>query len=243
LIEAKRLEKINSIVARARRAHYMLTKPWCDDGLRILPNVLHLQFANEFRVLKREFNDAADEFCHDYPGFVEERKKALGRLFRQDDYPAANDIRSKFKLETKSFPVPDADDFRSDVLDADTIEDIKRELTETSESVLDGAMADTAASITRVIGHMADKLKDYKLGKKKDRSFFNDSLVGNVRQLADLLPAFNLTNDPALDAITKRIKQELCVEEATTLRKDDDVRESVRKSADDILKDVSALLG
>src|SRR5215471_17281477 len=63
LIEAKRLERINSLVAAARTLHYTLTKPWADEGLRILPNVLHEKFANEFRKLKREFDLAADEFC------------------------------------------------------------------------------------------------------------------------------------------------------------------------------------
>jgi hypothetical protein len=242
LIEAKRLEAINSIVAKARRLHYTMTKPWCDEGVRILPNVLHEKFATEFRKLKRDFDEAADEFAAGYKGFVEERRKALNGLFNANDYPPAETIREKFKLATKTFPVPEADDFRSDVLDADTVEDIKRELGETSNAVLADAMKHTAEQITTVVSHMAEKLKEYKK-PGKSRSFFSYSLVDNVRELADLLPAFNLDNDPGLDAIAKRIKKELCVEDAETLRNDDNVRKSVAKSADDILKDVSSLLG
>ena len=95
---------------------------------------MHEKFATEFRKLKREFDQAVDEFCAGYPEFVEERKKALNGLFNAADYPHPREIRSKFKLATKTFPVPDADDFRSDVLDADTVEDIRRELVETSDS-------------------------------------------------------------------------------------------------------------
>jgi len=243
LIEAKRLERINSLVAAARTLHYTLTKPWADEGLRILPNVLHEKFANEFRKLKREFDLAADEFCAEYPSYIEERKRALNGLYNESDYPSASDIRAKFKLDTKTFPVPDADDFRSDVLDADTVEDIKRELTETSADVLNGAMQDTVKQIAEVVGHMAKKLGEYKSVKDGKRHFFANSLVENVRELADLLPAFNLTNDPALDQLGKRIQRELCAEDAETLRKNDTARETVQKSADDILKDVSALLG
>src|SRR5262245_64743956 len=58
LIEAKRLEAINSVVSRARRLHYTMTKPWCDEGVRILPNAVHEKFAEEFRKLKREFEEA-----------------------------------------------------------------------------------------------------------------------------------------------------------------------------------------
>jgi hypothetical protein len=243
LIEAKRLEAINSIVAQARKLHYTMTKPWCDEGLRILPNVLHEKFASEFRKLKREFEVAADEFCASYPSFVQERKRALNGLFNASDYPSPHSIRDKFRLNTKTFPVPDADDFRSDVLDTDTIDDIRRELTATSDAALADAMQHTAKQITDVVGHMADKLKDYKKPGKGARSFFSYSLVDNVRELAELLPAFNLTNDPALDAIAQRIKKELCVEDAETLRHDDNVRQSVAKSADDILRDVESLIG
>lgn len=246
LIEAKRLEAINSIVAQARRLHYTMTKPWCDAGIRILPNVLHEKFATEFRELKRQFNVAADEFCASYPQFVAERRRALNGLFNASDYPAPKEIRGKFRMNTRALPVPDANDFRSDVLDADTVDDIRRELAETNDVVLQDAMKHTAEQITEVVGHMAEKLKGYnsvKGGKDGTRSFFSFTLIDNVRELADLLPAFNLTNDPKLDAIAKRIKQELCAEDATTLRHDAKVRHSVAKSADDILKDVSSLIG
>jgi hypothetical protein len=249
LIEAKRLEAINSIVAKARRLHYTMTKPWCDEGVRILPNLLHEKFAAEFRKLKRDFDQAADEFAAGYPDFVEERRKALNGLFNANDYPSPDCIREKFKLATKTFPVPEADDFRSDVLDADTVDDIKRELAETSAATLNDAMKHTAAQISEVVGHMAEKLKAYGKGGhnkktgKQERSFFSYSLVDNVRELADLLPAFNLDNDPDLDAIAKRIQKELCAEDAETLRNDDNVRKSVAKSADDILRDVESLLG
>jgi len=243
LIEAKRLEAINSLVAQARRLHYTMTKPWADEGLRILPNKLHEKFASEFRKLKREFDVAADDFCREYPTFIAERKKALNGLFNASVYPPADEIRSKFRLTTKTFPLPESDDFRSDVLDADTVEDIKRELAETNEAVLADAMKHTAKQITEVVGHMAEKLKAYKKPGKGSRSFFSHTLVENVRQLAELLPAFNLDNDPALDAIADRINKELCVEDAETLRHDDNARKSVAKSADDILRDVESLLG
>ena len=245
LIEAKRLEEIVAVSSAARKLHYTMTKPWADEGLRILPNVLHQEFGNKFRTLKREFDLAADKFCTDYPRYVEERARALNGMFNAADYPTPEEIRSKFKLDVRTFPVPEADDFRSDVLDNDTIADIRRELEATSENVLSGAMQDTVRQIVTTVSHMSERLKTYgkvDVGGKKI-SHFKDSLVENVRQLAELLPAFNLTNDPALTALTTRIKAELCVEDAKTLREHDTVRESVAKSADDILREVEGLLG
>jgi hypothetical protein len=243
LIAAEHLEKINGLVSMARRLHYQYTKPWCDEGVRILPNALHEKFASEFRKLKREFDAAADDFCANYPHFVEERKTALNGMFDASDYPAPDQIRDKFKLNTKTFPVPEANDFRSDVLDADTVEDIKRELAETNAEVMGDAVKHTAKQIQCVVGKMADKLNEYKKAGNTSRSFFTNTLVENVRELAELLPALNLSDDPVLDAVAKRIKDELCVEEAETLRKNDTVRQVVAKSADDILRDVESLLG
>jgi len=239
LLEKKRLARINSLVTQARELHYKFTKPWCDAGLRILPNKLHQEFAAAFRKIKLEFDEAADEFEVEFPAYVAERRKALNGMFDEADYPAPSEIRSKFKLATKTLPIPEADDFRSDVLDEQTIADIKAEIAATNDEVMNGATADTVAKITDVVKHMAEKLKTYKQGE----NFFKDSLVNNVRELVELLPAFNFMNDPKLDAVITRMRKELCSEEPKALREHDDIRATVAKSADEILADVEALLG
>jgi hypothetical protein len=100
-------------------------------------------------------------------------------------------------------------------------------MAETSGKVLDDAMKHTASQIVELVGHMAKKLHEYKTNKPGERKFFLDSLVDNVRDLAELLPAFNFTEDPKLDTITKRIVKELCVEDAKELRKNDEARVAV----------------
>lgn len=245
LIEAKRLETINGIVSAARTLHYKMTRPWADEGLRILPNALYEEFSNKFRVLKREFEDAAEAFCREYPCFIKEREADLGSLYDPKDYPAVEEIRSKFNLELRVLPFPDAEDFRSD-LDNDTVADIRREIADTTNKVVDDAMKATAREIVERVGHMAEKLKTYKgkgtTKKGEPNTYFRDSLVENVRELAKLLPAFNLTNDPKVDAVIERINRELCVEDAQTLREHAGARAIVAKSADEIVAEVGKFL-
>ncbi len=245
LIEAEHLEKINKLVSSARQLHYSMTRPWADEGPRILPNALYSKFTDAFRVLKRDYAKAADDFCLAYPSFVQERAKQLNGLFKASDYPHVDEIRSKFRLDITVLPFPDAADFRAD-LDDDTVADIKAEIQAMSERVVDDAMKHTFSQIVELVGHMATKLHEQtgKANKKKgERSFYMDSLVNNVRDLAVLLPAFNLTNDPKLKTITDRIVKELCVEDAPTLRKDNDLAKSIAKSADEIVAEVSKFLG
>jgi hypothetical protein len=61
--------------------------------------------------------------------------------------------------------------------------------------------------------------------------------VQNVRDLVELLPAFNLTNDQTLDALTRRMRDELCSADAQTLRDDPKARKSVARAAESILDD------
>jgi hypothetical protein len=238
LIEAEHLKKLNAIVSKARDLHYSMTRPWADEGPRILPNKLFTKFTNEFRVLKRDFALEADAFCRAYPEFVEERKIKLNGMFNKDDYPEAKEIRSKFNLDMTILPLPDVEDFRSD-LDDDTVADIKREIAETAKDVIGDAMKATAKEIVDKVGHMATKLREY--GQEGKRSFFFDSLVDNVRELAELLPAFNLTEDTKLANITTRISKELCADDASVLRDNEAARKAVQKSADQIVKEVGAL--
>jgi len=243
LIEANRMKKLTKLVSEARALHYKYTKPWADEGLRILPNAVHEKFANEFRRIKRDFDEAADEFCAEFPAYVEERKRKLNGMFDAADYPDPSEIRSKFRMRHHTFPVPDAGDFRSEGLDENMIAAIRSDLEETSGRVLNDAMQHTAEQVAKVVGHMAEKLNEHLNKNKGDRKFFTDSLVENVRELAELLPAFNLTDDPKLNKITQRIKKELCVEEAQVLRDNEEACETVQKSAEDILRDVNVLLG
>jgi hypothetical protein len=243
LIASEHLAELTGMVSKARMLHYKMTQPWADDGPRILPNALFSKFSDEFRTLKREFNDAADRFCAAYPAFVEERKKALNGLFNDGDYPSADDIRSKFNLDLTILPFPDAADFRSE-LDDDTVAEIRAQLQVTTSTVVDKAMAHTVERIVSVVGHMANKLTAYSNRAPGELGgVFRDSLVENVRELADLLPAFNLVGDAKLDEIAKRIKAELCTEDAKSLRENDGAREAVQKSADEIVAAVSGLFG
>src|SRR5215831_15393669 len=112
LIEKERIAKITALVSAARSLHYKMTKPWHDDGPRILPNALYVEFSNAFRELKRDFEVEVDKFCREYPSYIEERKINLNGLFNAADYPKPEDIRSKFNLDLSVSALPDAADFR-----------------------------------------------------------------------------------------------------------------------------------
>jgi hypothetical protein len=244
LIKKERIDAVNADISALRTLHYTYTKPWGNDGQRILPNTLYIEFTNKLRELTQKLERDADYLAKHFDEFVEERKPDMGKLFRQEDYPTAQEIRSRYNVEVSFCNLPDANDFRADVLDKDTVEDIRAEIAQTVEATTREAMTDTYRQVAKVVGHMAERLSEY--GEKKEgstkKSYFTDSLVGNIRDLCKLLPAFNLTGDNKLDEIAARMERELCIEEAQTLRENDAARETVKKSAEEILAEVTRVM-
>lgn len=238
LIGGKHLKKITDLQAAARTCLYHYSKPWAQEGPRILPNSLYQKFADEFRVIKRDFDQAADEFCRVYPKLVEDRKAKGNGMFRPEDYPSPSEIRSKFSLKFDMMNIPDDADFRSD-LDDGLHEEIRHEIEANIQNSIKGAQDHTIHQVIEVVGHMVKKLNEVKdqpePPKGKKRKSYKDSLVNNIRELVELMPAFNMTNDPALTALTDRIAKELCTEDAKDLRKHPEAAETVAKSAEDIM--------
>ena len=245
LIKKERLADLRDAVTNLKQnIFYKYTKPWQDEGqgLRVLPNVLFHKFMEEWRAGVAKFDAAADAFAKDFELFVRERKVALNGLYKDEDYPSAEEIRSKFKASVKVMPFPDTEDFRADLDDA-TKADIKAEIVASAREAEGKIQTDTMEQIATVVGAMAERLKAYGTRTEGDRSgYFRDSLVENVRELVELLPAFNMSGNPVITDLYTRMKRELTVEDAQELRDNNLAREAVQKSAEEILADVSRFM-
>jgi hypothetical protein len=237
LIEKKHLEEINAASSHARSIFAEMTLPWLADGTRMLPSKLYMDFTSKMRRCRIDFDAAADKFERHFPEMVRERKAKLNGMFDESDYPEACKVRSLFAFDTKFMDVPTGD-FRV-ALSQDTIDDMRADVEAKLKEVLDTAMIDVRSRIVDVVGKMAERLRAY---DKEDGSYFKDSLVGNVRDLCNILPAMNLNNDPALSAIINRMRTELATEEPKRLREEANIRHTVARSAERILSDVKSFM-
>jgi len=68
---------------------------------------------------------------------------------------------------------------------------------------------------------------------------FRDSLVGNVRDLVDMLPGLNITGDAGIEALMADMREYLTVHDANTLRTDETVRSEVAARADRIVANLA----
>jgi len=238
------LNEIQKLAGAARTAHYSLTLPWTDDGSRIITTESYDHYTKVMRDYRRKIKDAVEEFLDKYDEHVKQSKKRLGKLFKAEDYPPRDVVRSKFTFDVEPMPVPTARDFRAKVSDAEA-NAIAKDIERRTQERLEQAMRDVYERIAEVTGKMVEKLDSYKPreGLRSAEGLFRDSLVGNIRKLAETLPYLNITKDPALDKLQKELLDNLCAYEPDDLRTDAKARALTAKKAKAIHDKVSAFLG
>jgi len=243
LIAKDALKRITKAVNDARAAHYERTLPWADEGLRILPAAAYEMYQNDMRRRRTEFEAAVDEFAGQYAGYKLEAIRRLGGLYREDEFPDISRIRERFSFGLRVLPMPDAADFRV-TLGSGAVEKIRADIEASMQEALEDAMKDAWSRIVDKVGRVADRLTKYQPGTDGTRAegTFRDSLIQNVRDLVDILPTFNLTNDPVLHATIERMRNELCGADVQVLRDNPVVRAETAAAAQSILETVAEYL-
>jgi hypothetical protein len=228
------LEVIQQAVGRARQYVYDNTSPWSDSGLRLLPNTRFIKFAERMNEFDEEIAALVKAFIVIYPSLITAQAMALGDMFRRDDFPTPNDLVTKFSFRVNYMPVPTAGDFRVDVGNK-AQEELKAKLEALTQERIDHAMADVRARLGERLKRISDRLTtDYVQGEAKTRRF-HDTLVDGALEMCDLAKSLNIINDPALETARRELEQLLIGVTPSELRKDETIRQDVKKNVDAIL--------
>jgi hypothetical protein len=233
LINKAALDPISKIAGAARDYHYKVTLPWGNNGERLLPAALFLDYAENMRMYKDTFAQRAREFVGIYPDLVRDARTRLGSMYNALDYPAASDIADKFDIATSFTPVPSANDFRVD-LSEEYVDKIKSEITSAVEERQRDAVKHCWDRVRDVVGKIHERLED------KDKTF-RDSLIENARELVSILPALNITGDPELISIEADVKTLLV--HPDVLRNNPVTRSETAVRAAEIMKRMEAFRG
>lgn len=228
------LEVIQQAVGRARQYVYDNTSPWSDSGLRLLPNTRFIKFAERMNEFDEEIAALVKAFIAIYPSLITAQAMALGDMFRRDDFPTPNELVTKFSFRVNYMPVPTAGDFRVDVGNK-AQEELKAKLEALTQERIDHAMADVRARLGERLKRISDRLTtDYVQGEAKTRRF-HDTLVDGALEMCDLAKSLNIINDPALETARRELEQLLIGVTPAELRKDETIRQDVKKNVDAIL--------
>lgn len=207
LLPKEALKFIQAKASEARLEHYKMTLPWSNDGARILSADGYLKYHQRIRELRSDFNKAADDFADQYAKFVDDAKKVMGTLYNPEDYPSEKDIRKKFSMELRILPFPMATDFRAN-LPLDELALVKKSIEEDVKQAMESAQRDVYERARAVLQHMVDKLTSYQLEASDDKpkSIFRNSLITNIRDLAEIMPSLNVLDDKNIDDLASSLE-------------------------------------
>ena len=232
LPESEDLEAIQKWATAFRTWVYTSTLPWDDSGARIGRVDRHMDFMAEAGDKMRQGDDLVEKFVAGYDAAVAKAQFQLSSMFDPADYPSAEEVRRKFRFALDVSTLPNVEDFR--VIEGVEQDEVDRlvELGKNSvEQRIAAAMAEAHQRLYEVVAKMATTLQAY--GDKTIKKF-NDTLVGNIAALVEVMPALNLTGDPKLAAMCDAAAM-LAQYDLADLRKNDEVRAAAIKDAQAVI--------
>lgn len=241
LIAAEALDKIESIKNQAYLEHRKRTVPWTYDGAGAITSEGYPAYKAAMSRYEKEFHQAVSAFYQVYEKERDAAREYLGNMFNESDYPTSASLQGKFAFRVIAEPMAQADAFRVQGLAPELVEEIKNNIVDNNVNAIQNA---NNAAWTRVIERV-EKLKigleAYKPGGngQKVEGKFHDTLIGNIAELASLIPSINVANDPDLSRMAQKLNS-LTAYTAQDLRESDALRQEVTKQAGLVLAGINA---
>ena len=240
LPDSLELEAVQKFATSFRTWIYESTLPWDDSGWRIGRVVRHMDFMAEAGDKMREFDVLVDAFVNAYAREIENAKFTLNAMFNQADYPGTDEMRAKFAISLDVTTLPNSEDFRVvDGVPQDEVDKLCAIASNATEARIAAGMEEAYKRLFTVVSKMATTLTQY--GDKEIKKF-NDTLINNIGDLVAIMPALNITDDPALNALTTEAR-ELVEYDLTDLRKDEGTRTAAIKQAQALAGKFALIMG
>lgn len=225
LIKSATLEDLVTMEGKLRKFHKKHTLPWNDNGTRILPAQRWFEYVGELGPLQIEFNNLVDKFVNEYDELREKAKDYLGEMYNPNDYPPNDIIRSKFKIKVDVDSITDGNDFRIKLDDA-VVDNMRKQINNNFEERIEKAAQSMLGRIREVVAHMVERLEEPK-------NKFHDTLVGNIREVIEMLPKLNFNDDERIKNAVSICKPLIVNPES--LRLDLKYRKKICDKAKDVL--------
>lgn len=224
---------IDKYAAHCRVRHLRFTLPWEDKGNRLLPTKLFIEYKAFINEAEFKFDQLCTNFYTAYPQLLADAPINLRGLYKAEDYPDLDTVKTRFGFRFVISPLPEAGDFRLDVGNAD-LEELKSKYSNDYQSRLVDAMREPWERLHTVLTAMSEKLKDSEDEDAKSKRY-HETLVTNATDLCALLTKLNITNDPKLEEARKQLELAMVGADIESIKESPAVRESMKSKVDAIL--------
>jgi hypothetical protein len=227
-------KEVCSIAGRMRSYFDAHTLDYDQLGVRLLPTSIYMEVNDHLRYLQDEYRGTVDVFLADYPRLMEEARAALNGLFDEADYPQVPALRKKFgRTRLAMLPFPDAKQFAVD-LPHNVLDVLKADVEQRVLGAVKTANDDMVGRLFEAVQHFANRL--YGSGNVRL------DVADKVRELSELLPKLNFSEDPALTRILEDTRKHLACHSGADLKASPALRSEVAEKAMEIEAQMAAFM-
>lgn len=228
---------VQKFTANLRNAHYAMTMPWSDTGLRLLPTTQYFKYHQQMTALQQEYERLVALFLSAYDWEIMQAQTKLGDLFIRDEYPTTESLHNKFSFRLTYIPLPDAGDWRINIQN-DAMDELKAHYENYYSTQLGQAMNDVWRRTYDALSRMSERL-DY--ADHEQKKVFRDSLVDNVAEMIELLRVCNVANDVQMAAMADNLEEAMRGVTPDALREDEWLRRETKRNVDAAIKALPSL--
>lgn len=233
ILPEESIKPIQSEAAALRIWFYQNTLPWGDDAVRLLPVAQWDKFTEDLRARLASLNSMFDNFCNSYEQHRDKALLQLGTMANPADYPPLSEVRGKFYVRAAYHPMPDSRDFRLDDMPEEAIAQIRAETDLRVADAINEARNDLHRRLAERLQHIIARMTE--ANKKREGTRLHASLIGNLRELCELIPNLNVTKDEEIEKLRVRALEEIGGYDIDEVRDNADIRAELKSKAEDIL--------
>ena len=227
-------DKILKAGTRIRKDFSTYTLAYQQDGVRLMPAGIYLDYAAQIRKDKKIYEGLVEDFIAEYESIKIDSRNRLGDLFNEFDYPKIPTLREKFGIKFWVLPFPDAEEFGVDLPESDLFE-VKNNINKSMQEAIDFAHDDLSTRLYEATLKLAQRAASD--GK------FHSSAIENLREIIQILPKLNFSGDQRLTELANQASRELTVFDVDALRSAPSLRRDIAERATGIALEMSEYFG
>lgn len=219
------LAGVKKAAGAARQAHYDASLHW-EEGYRLLPMTAKPRYDAAVAAAKVKFDAEVEKFVESYPLALEKARTMHAGTYRENDYPTLDKVRQQFEFRVAFLPIPSSSHFDVSVV-GPAVAAMRAQLEASNSAKVEQAVGELWSRLLDPVTKMADTLRD-------PAAIFRDSLVGNVIQVLDLVPALNVTGSDQLKTAAIEVRNRLANLNPDVLRNNRVARRAAAETAGEI---------
>lgn len=196
------LREVFAVMREARLFHYANTHAWMFDGPRFMAADAFAEYKVKMEAYKDRFEKAVLKFLDQYDELKDRARHVLGTLYNEEDYPSRELVGSRFTFTYSVQPMPEASQFNNLGFSSEAVEEMRKNLEADMRATFERANRRLWQELYEKLEKLSKKLQD-------EKSNVRQSTLDAVRNMAEMLPKLNVTQDARLEVLSNRLLRNL----------------------------------